>query len=342
MTSPIGARGPAACVIITNHDYERYVGTAIDSALAQSVACQVVVVDDGSTDGSAEVIGGYGDRIEAVFTTNGGQGSAFNAGFERCRAPVVLFLDGDDLLAPDAAATVVESLATEPDAVRCQFHLDLVDGAGRPLPGRLPETDRELPRGDLRDRVSTNPDDVPWQPTSGNAFRASVLAELLPMPTGPYRISADHYLSNLSALYGPVLAVDRPLGSYRIHGANADHRARFDLERARSILVRTVATRSLLIEHGRRLGLPVPADTDRFRSLTHDAQRLVSFRAGPPPDHPFPEDRWGSLLGRAGRSAAGRDDLPPIRRLLALAWVAALGLAPRSLLQPIAARGLTR
>ncbi len=341
---PASESQPVASVVITNHDYAAYVGDAIDSAVAQDVPCQVVVVDDGSTDRSTEVIDRHRHRhrIEVVAKVNGGQASAINAGFARCRAPVVLFLDGDDRLAPDAAGTVVETLTARPDAVRCQFQLDLIDGDGRPLPGRLPEPDRALPRGDLRARVTTNPDDVPWQPTSGNAFLASVLDQLLPMPTEPYRISADHYLSNLSALYGPILAVDRPLGSYRIHGANADHRSRFDLERARSILVRTRATRSLLIEHGRRLGLDVPTDTDRFRSLTHDAQRLVSYRADPRPAHPFPTDRWAPLVGRAGRSAMARVDLPPVRRALALAWVAALGLAPRFLLEPIAARGLTR
>lgn len=337
-----GDAEPAASIVVTNHDYGRFVGAAIESALAQTAPVQVIVVDDGSTDDSLAAIGRFGDRIEVVTQANGGQASAFNAGFARCRAPVVLFLDGDDLLAPDAVETVVDALDRQPDASRCHFALRFVDGSGAALPGGLPEPGRGLPRGSLIDRLATNPDDIAWQPTTGNAFRAGILAGLLPMPTEPYRISADHYLSNLSALHGPILAIDRPLGSYRLHGDNADHRTGFDLDRARSILTRTRTTRTELIDHGRRLGLAMPGDPDRFRSLTNDAVRLVSYRSAPRSGHPFAEDRWPQLLRSAVRSAIGRHDLPVSRRALALAWVIALGLAPPALLPAIASRGLTR
>ena len=338
-----GAAGEArAAIVVTNHDYDRYVGAAIDSALAQRVPCQVIAVDDGSTDRSADVLVSYGDRVEVIAKANGGQASAINAGFERCRAPVVVFLDGDDVLDPDAVATVLTALDAEPTAARCHFGLRLVDGDGQPLPGGLPEPGRDLPRGDLTDRLSRHPDDIAWQPTSGNAFRAGVLAELLPMPTEPYRISADHYLSNLSALHGPVVAVDRPLGSYRVHGANADHRPGFDLDRARSILTRTTTTRSLLIEHGQRLGVVMPAAAEGFRSLTQDALRLASYRSRPRDGHPFPDDRLGSLLGRAWRSALGRTDLPMARRALAVGWLAAVAVVPPSRIGPLVGRGLTR
>ncbi len=334
--------GPVASIVVTNHDYGRFIGATIESALAQTVPCQVIVVDDGSTDDSLTVIGEFGDRIEVVAKANGGQASAFNAGFARCRAPVVVFLDGDDLLATEAAEVVATALDQDPEASRCHFGLGFIDADGAAIPGGFPEEGRELPRGDLLDRLATNPDDIAWQPTSGNAFRARVLADLLPMPTEPYRISADHYLSNLSALHGPVLAIDRPLGSYRVHGDNADHRAGFDLARARSILTRTSTTRTELIAHGRGLGLTMPSEPDRFRSLTNDAMRLVSARSAPAAGHPFPEDRRSTLLSRAVRSAIGRHDLPPHRRAMAAGWVLALGLAPTTLLPSIASRGLTR
>jgi len=340
--------GPVASIVVTNHDYGRFVGDAIESALGQTVPCQVIVVDDGSTDDSLAVIGRFGERVEVVAKANGGQASAFNAGFARCRTPVVLFLDGDDRLAAGAVEAVVGALDREPEAARCHFGLAFIDADGAAMPGGLPEAGRQLPRGDLLDRLTTSPDDIAWQPTSGNAFRAGVLADLLPMPTEPYRISADHYLSNLSALHGPVLAIDRPLASYRIHGANADHRVGFELARARSILTRTSTTRAELIAHGRELGVTMPSGPDGFRSLTNDAMRLVSARLArsttpsPGTDHPFPEDRRRDLLARGIRSAIGRSDLPPHRRALAVAWVLALGLAPTALLPSIASRGLTR
>ena len=90
---------PALSVIVTSHDYERYVGEAIASALDQhGAAGEVIVVDDGSTDGSREVIESFGERVIAIFTANRGQAAAQNTGFAASSGEAVLFLDADDLL----------------------------------------------------------------------------------------------------------------------------------------------------------------------------------------------------------------------------------------------------
>ena len=84
--------GPRVSVVVNNFNYERYLGEAIDSALAQDHDdVEVVVVDDGSTDGSADVVRAYGSRVVPVLKPNGGQGSAFNAGFAAATG------DGGDL-----------------------------------------------------------------------------------------------------------------------------------------------------------------------------------------------------------------------------------------------------
>src|ERR1700757_584817 len=68
-----------ATVVINNYNYGQFLGTAIESALGQTYAnTEVVVVDDGSTDDSREIIASYGDRVRAVLKSNGGQASAFN------------------------------------------------------------------------------------------------------------------------------------------------------------------------------------------------------------------------------------------------------------------------
>ena len=73
---------PLVSIVINNYNYGRFVGSAIESALEQSYSnTEVIVVDDGSTDTSREVIASFGDRIGAVLKANGGQASAYNAGF---------------------------------------------------------------------------------------------------------------------------------------------------------------------------------------------------------------------------------------------------------------------
>src|SRR6188768_2225570 len=103
---------PLVSIVIDNYNYARFLRAAVDSALAQAYPrVEVVVVDDGSTDDSREVIARYGDRISAVFKPNGGQASAFNAGFAASHGDLVLFLDSDDVLLPSAVAAAADVFA---------------------------------------------------------------------------------------------------------------------------------------------------------------------------------------------------------------------------------------
>src|SRR4051794_6220176 len=90
-------------VIINNYNYSAYLREAIDSALDQTYPhVEVVVVDDGSTDDSREIISKYGTKVIPVLQNNGGQGAAFNSGFAASRGEIVCFLDADDGLRRDA------------------------------------------------------------------------------------------------------------------------------------------------------------------------------------------------------------------------------------------------
>src|SRR5713226_5859186 len=95
----VTANAVAASIIVNNYNYGRFLKDAIDSALHQSYpGVEVIVVDDGSTDHSREIIASYGDRIIPVLKENGGQASAFNAGFSQSRGKVIFFLDSDDAM----------------------------------------------------------------------------------------------------------------------------------------------------------------------------------------------------------------------------------------------------
>ena len=94
-------------ILIDNYNYPQYVTRAVDSALAQTYKnVEVVVVDDGSTDHCPQLLKQYETRVKLVFKSNGGQASAFNAGYAVCTGDVVMLLDADDILRPDAAALV--------------------------------------------------------------------------------------------------------------------------------------------------------------------------------------------------------------------------------------------
>src|SRR4051812_24367409 len=98
---------PGVTIVIPNYNYAHFVSTAIESALAQDHPdCEVIVVDDCSTDISRSVIERYADRVRTVFLAeNGGQVAAITAAWPLAQHPILIFLDSDDRLVPHAAST---------------------------------------------------------------------------------------------------------------------------------------------------------------------------------------------------------------------------------------------
>ena len=107
----------------------RSVRAAIESALDQTRAAQVIVVDDGSSDGSKEQIASFGGRILSVFQPNGGQASAMNHGIRLATGDLVVFLDSDDLLESHAVERLLD--LWRPATVLGQFPLTILDADGR-------------------------------------------------------------------------------------------------------------------------------------------------------------------------------------------------------------------
>jgi hypothetical protein len=213
------AEGLRATIIISSYNYARFLGQAIDSALAQTYPhVEVIVVDDGSTDESPAVIRRYGGRVVPLLKENGGQGSAWNAGFARSTGDVILFLDSDDVLHPDALARVMPHFQ-DPAVAKVHWPLREIDDSGGDR-GRL-EPAARLAEGDLKDAVlRAGADGYAWPPTSGNAWSRRFLNRAMPMPEPPYRTCPDFYLAALAPLYGLVRKIDEPLGCWRVHGQN--------------------------------------------------------------------------------------------------------------------------
>lgn len=121
--------------VVPNYNHARYVGAAIESALAQTHrAIEIVVVDDGSSDDSRHVLMAYGDRIRAIFQANAGLSAARNAGVRAATGDCIALLDADDLVDATYAERLLAALAAAPgaDGAYCGFRF--VDQEGRPLP----------------------------------------------------------------------------------------------------------------------------------------------------------------------------------------------------------------
>lgn len=317
-------------IVINNYNYARYVGQCIESALAQDHAdVEVIVVDDCSSDDSAAVIRGYGDRITAVLKeVNAGHAAAFNSGFDVSTGALVMFLDSDDYLYPHAASTLVA--AWQPGVAMIQGLLDLVDGDGVQT-GRFPSNPAILERGELA-RSLVRRGRVEAVVTSGLAFDRGVLSRVMPVPEQGFRQGADGYLASVAPLFGAVTVCQRPIAAYRQHTGNHSQfsrrvaaRARWQIEHDRH---RHAAIRQVAPDAGLRAG-----DDMGRKDEQHLGARLASLRLEPG-DHPVTGDR-APHIARMGAMASITGPGTAVRRGALAAWFLAAGNLPMVLARPI-------
>ena len=122
---------PTVSVIIPTFNRAHLVGQAIDSVLQQTYTdYEVLVVDDGSTDGTGAVVEAYGDRVGYIRTTHGGVGHARNVGMHRARGRYLTWLDSDDLLYPYALELHTRVLDRFPDAAFVCAEMSAFDDTG--------------------------------------------------------------------------------------------------------------------------------------------------------------------------------------------------------------------
>jgi glycosyltransferase involved in cell wall biosynthesis len=102
--------------VMAAYNAERYVAQALDSVLAQTLpVSEIIVVDDGSTDRTSEVLRAYASRIRVIRQDNRGPACAFNVGIAAASGDALAFLDADDLWVPDKLRIQSEALAAEPE-----------------------------------------------------------------------------------------------------------------------------------------------------------------------------------------------------------------------------------
>jgi len=210
--------GPLVSIIINNYNYGRFLGNAVESALQQTYpGVEVVLVDDGSTDNSREIIAAYGSRITPVLKENGGQASAFNAGFAASRGEICCLLDADDMFLPDKVEKIVRAWRQYPHAVLYYHRMQVVDARGTPKGRPWPSS---LWIGYIRGKVEQSGGWWPRPTTSALCFARHYLKQVLPMPEDGFRLCADAYVGDLAPFAGAVLGLPEALTLYRLHGMN--------------------------------------------------------------------------------------------------------------------------
>jgi glycosyltransferase involved in cell wall biosynthesis len=216
-------------IIIDNYNYQDYVSAAIQSALSQTYQpCEVIVVDDGSTDLSRSAIESFGDKIRSVFKPNGGQASAFNAGYAASKGDILCFLDSDDLFLPSKVSRVVTALD---DSRRewCFHHQNWVDQGLEPV--EMPADPSSTGEYDLRDQVSHGGGSYIPPATSGLSFTRNLLEQIMPIPE-TIRITADNYLKLPAMLLAPGFYISDGLTLQMLHLNNFYTRNKGSLNRA--------------------------------------------------------------------------------------------------------------
>jgi Glycosyl transferase family 2 len=207
-------------VLIDTYNHERFIEKAINSVLEQDFPAgerEIIVVDDGSTDRTPEIVQRFEPNLRYIRKENGGQASAFNAGIPECRGQIIAFLDGDDYWLPGKLSRVTEVLSKYP-AVGFVGHAikeSLTDGQERisaPAKGekfRIQSLDSAKL---FRLRKS-------FLGTSRMTMRAEIARRIMPVPEALV-FEADEYLFTLAAVMSEVVILKEPLTCYVIHGSN--------------------------------------------------------------------------------------------------------------------------
>lgn len=211
---------PFVTVLIDTYNHRNFIEEAINSVLSQNFPVsetEILVVDDGSTDDTDELVRKFAPRVRLLRKSNGGQASAFNAGIPEARGEILAFLDGDDWWAPEKLTAVTEAFAGN-TSVGLVGH-----GVTEVYPDGRQRT--EVPREVSRFRITTIEQAKTFRMqrgflgTSRMAYRREILQQIGCVPEA-LKFEADEYLFTLAALLSDVMILRESFTFYRLHDRN--------------------------------------------------------------------------------------------------------------------------
>jgi glycosyltransferase involved in cell wall biosynthesis len=209
---------PRVSVIVTAYNLARYLPAALDSALAQESPggpIQIIVVDDGSTDDTQEVLVAYADRVEVIRQDNGGLVKAVDAGLAAARGDYVALLDADDEWPRDRLRRHAEILDANPQVGLVHGDMEVIDADGNTIHPSFFAWKQDQP-SDGRVLARLAKDNF----VSGGAstFRASLMPAIWPIPDEA--AYPDWWIASNIAAVAEIRHDAASANRYRFHGAN--------------------------------------------------------------------------------------------------------------------------
>jgi glycosyltransferase involved in cell wall biosynthesis len=279
---------PRVSVVMANYNYARYLRAAVDSVLNQTLAdLELIIVDDGSTDGSRPIIESYLHDVRVRFrpVEHLGQVLAKNAGIEWARGPLVAFLDADDIWEPTKLEKQVALFDREPALGVVYSRRTLIDESGQETPYRQPL----LYRGEVLEQIFRD---------NFVCFSSVVVRRLVLEHVGLFDerndLAIDYDLWLRVATHYRFDYVDEPLVHYRSGHGNLSRRVGERLKTAMLIMRRflgrghhqlpAATVSQALAETCCHLGIALrPFDAAAasawfVRSLRHDARHRPAWR----------------------------------------------------------------
>jgi glycosyltransferase involved in cell wall biosynthesis len=209
---------PYISVVIDTFNHERYIEQAIVSVREQDFPrsdIEILVVDDGSTDRTPEIVRKFEPYVRLLRKPNGGQASAINFGTAHAKGALVAFLDGDDLWLSNKLSRVAKEFEKEPLPVLAYHRFSFWDVRDNYIwdPGFFNDVSGDV-LADRRKLLTYKA-----APTSSLVFRREILERLMPIPE-ECSFLWDAYAVSTAIFLGPVAAVAECLARNTVHGDN--------------------------------------------------------------------------------------------------------------------------
>ena len=207
-------------VIMANYNYAKYIEKAISSVIHQTYQdVELIIIDDGSTDDSWEIISKYkeiySEKITAIKQKNSGQADSFNKGFKHAKGDIICFLDSDDYWEKNKLEVIKDIFCKNHNISIIQHNLYLIKDE---TPTKHLYA-KQLFHGDYFSKTKKSGELPGFMPTSALSFSRKALKEVFPLPI-VFKTCADGYLARTSFCFGNVHVLENSLGYYRLHAAN--------------------------------------------------------------------------------------------------------------------------